>query len=134
MTISVTAKGIMAGTIVFSAIGLAIGVFLVPYPLHYAIGVGLGCAMSILKTFLLERSINKLTLSRPEDKKAAQNAMRLGYSSRYLMTGIVLVAAVLLLNIWGFAGAFVGTTAMTLGAIATKIFIKEDSPDSDPEP
>ena len=127
MTISATAKGIMLGTAIFSAAGLAIGMFLVPYPLQYAIGVGLGCAMSVLKTFLLERSINKITASSPEDKKTAQNAMRLGYSSRYLLTGIVLVAAVLLLDVWGFVGAFVGTMAMTLAAIAAKIFIKEET-------
>ena len=127
MKMSATAKGIMLGTLVFSGIGLAIGVFFVPYPGLYAIGVGLGCAMSLLKTFLLERSINKITEAVPEDKKAAQNAMRLGYSSRYLLTAIVLVAAVLLLDIWGFAGALVGTMAMTLAAIAARIFIKEET-------
>jgi len=126
-TLSAAAKGIMLGTLVFSAIGLGVGVFIVAYPGQYAIGVALGCTMSLLKTFLLERSINKITLSSPEDKKAAQNAMRLGYSSRYLLTGIALVGAWFLLDIWGLAGAFVGTMAMTLAAIAAKIFIKEET-------
>ncbi|MDR2183239.1 MAG: ATP synthase subunit I [Clostridiales bacterium] len=126
MTISATAKGIMLGTLIFSAIGLAIGLFLVPDPLFYAIGVGLGCAMSVLKTFLLERSINKITQAGPEDKKAAQNAMRLGYMSRYLLTAAVLVAAVFLLDIWGLVGTLVGTIAMTLAALAARIFVRGD--------
>jgi len=126
MTISATAKGIMLGTLVFSGIGIAVGVFLVPEPLFYALGVVLGSAMSVLKTFLLERSINKLTQADLEEKKAAQNAMRLGYTSRYLMTAIVLVGAWFLLGVNGLIGAFVGTAAMTLAAIAAKIFIKEE--------
>ena len=127
MTISATAKGIMLGTLVFSGIGLVVGVFVVPYPALYAIGVGLGCTMSLLKTILLERSINKITQAAPEDIKTAQNAMRLGYSSRYLLTAVALVGAVLLLGVWGFAGAFVGTMAMTLAAVAAKIFVKEET-------
>ena len=126
MTISATTKGIMLGTLIFSAIGLAIGVFLVPDPVFYAIGVGLGTAMSILKTFLLERAINKLTQAGPDDVKAAQNAMRLGYMSRYLMTAGVLVGAVLLLDLWGLIGTFVGTVAMTLAAVAARFFVKGD--------
>jgi len=130
MKISATTKGIMLGILVFSAIGLVVGIFLVPYPLRYAIGVGLGCAMSLLKIFLLERSINRVTSADPEDVKAVQNAMRLGYTSRYLMTGIVLVGAWFLLDYqtqaaWGLAGAFVGTASMTLAAIAAKLFINE---------
>jgi predicted PurR-regulated permease PerM len=122
---SATTKGIMLGTLIFSAIGLVAGVFLVPYPVYYAIGVGLGCAMSVLKTFLLERSINKITQAGPEDKKAAQNAMRLGYMSRYLMTAAVLLAAVFLLDLWGLVGTLVGTVAMTLAAVVLRFFVKE---------
>ena len=127
MTISATAKAIMLGTIIFSAIGLVIGLFMVSEPVTYAIGVGLGCAMSLVKIFLLERSITKVTQTNLEDKKAAQNAMRLGYSSRYLLTGIALVAAYILLNLWGVIGVFVGTVAMTLAAVAAKILTKEET-------
>ena len=127
MTISATTKGIMLGTLVFSALGLVVGVFLVPDPLFYAIGVGVGAAMSILKTILLERAINKLTQAGPDDVKAAQNSMRLGYMSRYFLTAGVLFGTVILLNLWGFVGALVGTIAMTLAAAAIRFFVKSDN-------
>ena len=127
MSISATTKGIMLGTLLFSAIGLAIGVFLVPDPVFYAIGVVLGTAMSILKTILLERAINKLTQAGPDNVKAAQNSMRLGYMSRYFLTAGVLFGTVILLGVWAFAGALVGTVAMTLAALAARLFVKGDN-------
>ena len=126
MTISTTTKGIMLGTLAVSAIGLVVGLFLVPDPAFYAIGVGLGTTMSILKMLLLERAINKLTQTDPEDIKTAQNAMRLGYMSRYLLTAGVLIGALLLLDLWGLVGTFVGTVAMTVAAVAMRFFVKED--------
>jgi len=127
MKVSATSKSIMLGTMAISAIGLAIGLFLVPDPLFYAIGVALGCAMSVLKTWLLERTVNRLLDSNPDDLNNAKNMVRLGYSSRYLLTGIVLVVAVLVFGTWGLIGTFVGTLAMTIAAFATKIFIKSDT-------
>lgn len=126
MKISATTKGIMLGTLIFSAIGLAVGVFLVPHPLFYSIGVVLGCAMSILKTFLLERAVDKLMQAGSDDVKSAQNFIRLGYTSRYLLTGVVLVGAFLLMDLWGLVGTFVGTLAMTLAVFSAKIFVKEN--------
>ena len=127
MSISATTKGIILGTLLFSAIGLVVGVFLVPDPVFYAIGVVLGAAMSILKTILLERAINKLTQAGPDSVKAAQNSMRLGYMLRYFLTAGVLFGTVILLGVWAFAGALVGTVAMTLAALAARLFVKGDN-------
>ena len=126
MSTSATTKGMMLGILAFSAIGLVIGLFFVPEPVFYAIGVVLGAAMSVFKIFLLHRAVKKLTQGDIDDKKAAQNLMRLGYMSRYLLTAAVFIAAVLLFGTWGFVGVFVGTVAMTLSAIAVRIFIKND--------
>ncbi|MCL2573262.1 MAG: ATP synthase subunit I [Defluviitaleaceae bacterium] len=126
MNISPTTKGIMLGTLVFSAIGLAIGMFFVPDPLFFAIGVVIGAAMSVLKTFMLDRAVSRLLQAGPDDVKSAKNFVQLGYMSRYLLTGAVLVGAFLLLDLWGLVGTFVGTLAMTLAAVSARLFIKNE--------
>ena len=127
MKISTTTKSIILGILIFSALGLVIGLFFVPDQLFYAIGVALGAGMSILKIYILERSVNKLTQADYEDVKTVKNLMRLGYTTRYLLTAIVFVAALLLMGTWGLVGTFVGTVAMTLSAVATRFFIKPDN-------
>jgi len=129
MKLSATAKGIILGILAFSALGLIIGLFFVPDQAFYAIGVGLGAAMSILKIIILERSVAKLTEADYEDVKTVKNLMRLGYTTRYLLTAVVFVGAVLLMGTWGLVGTFVGTVAMTLSAIAIRLFTKNSSND-----
>ena len=127
MKVSSTSKGIMLGILIFSALGLGIGLFFVPDLLYYTIGVVLGAGMSILKIYILERNVNKLTQADYEDAKTVKNLMRLGYTTRYLLTAVVFVAALLLMGTWGLVGTFVGTVAMTLSAIVARLFFKNDN-------
>ncbi|MCL2397561.1 MAG: ATP synthase subunit I [Defluviitaleaceae bacterium] len=123
MKLSNTGKGLIKGVIILSATGFAIGAFFVPNVLFYAVGIGIGAAISVLKTILLERSVNKVMEA--EKKSSARNAMRMGYMSRHLLTALVLFAAVYFLELSGLIGAFVGTLALTLSAYFIKFFGKE---------
>jgi len=128
MKLSGTSKNLMIGVVLFCAIGLAVGVFFAPRLGFYTAGVVLGCVMSLVKIFLLERAVNKAI--KTEDSAKAANAMRLGYMSRYLITAAVLFAAAFTMQLSGLVGTLVGAVALTLSAYGAKLFPKkgEDVP------
>jgi len=123
MNISGITIGMIKGTIVISAVGIAVGVFFVPHVLFYVIGVVLGAAVSVLKIVLLERSINK-ALS-VEDKTHASNIVRIGYMPRYILTASAMLGSWFLMGLSGFIGFFVGTLAMSFSAYIAKFFFKD---------
>jgi len=81
--------------------------------LYFAFGVILTSSLNVLKVFMLERTVRKVVdMDQPDTGK---NYVRLQYLLRYLLTGLVLLAAGLIsmyvhppfINIWGaVAGVF----------------------------
>ena len=77
--------------------------------LYFAFGVILTSSLNIFKVFLLERAVKKTTSLEIPD--AGKNYIRIQYLLRYLLTGIVLLAAGLIstyvdppfINVWGAA-------------------------------
>ena len=94
--------------------------FVFPPYLGYAIGLLLGCAVSILKVFLLDKTVGRVVSIEKADN--AKAAMSLAYSSRFLLTGAVLLFAVFVLGFAGIIGAFAGTLALTVSAYLVKLF------------
>lgn len=123
MKLSSTAKGIIKGIAVLSVVGFAIGVFFVPNIVFYGLGIVIGVVVSVLKVILLERAVDKVIGS--EDKKQAQNTMRMGYMSRYLLTGLAMFATVFFMGLSGLMGVFVATLSLTISAYLVKFFGKK---------
>ena len=126
-----TTKGLILGVLALSVIGFAIGAFFVPHLGFFAIGIILGCFMSVIKVILLERSVNKIIES--TDKKYAVNAMRLGSVSRFFLSGVALIFAALFLQASGVIGVFISTLALTLSAFFVRFFIKDDDKTTKPQ-
>lgn len=132
------ARGMIKGTVIISAVGLAAGILAILFVpdifetqgiIFYAVGVILGGTASMLRIVLLERSVTKALDT--EDKARANNTMRIGYAYRYLLTGLALLGGWLSgyffeMGAYGFIGAFVGTLAMAISAYTAKLFIKAE--------
>ena len=127
MNPSDTAKALIKGIIILSAIGMAAGIavciLIGANPLFYAIGLAIGVIMSVAKVIMLERAIGKVILL--EEKNQARNSMRMAYMSRLMLTAVLLFVALFFFELTGLAGAAVGTLALTLSAYGIKLFSKE---------
>lgn len=77
------------------------------------LGMLVGTVLSILRIYMLNKSINRVV---EMDKSNAQKVGALGYTVRYLITGVVLVMLVLY-----SVGALLGAAAIII--IVTKIAI-----------
>jgi predicted outer membrane lipoprotein len=73
----------------------------------FALGVFLTTALNVLKAVWLEHTVNRV--AEMEEGQAGSNLVRLQYLLRFLLTGLVMVAAVYLpfIHLWGaVAGIF----------------------------
>ena len=137
MGLSKTAKTMIFSTVViclvFFAAGLAVMGFVkaaaeFERPLPFAAGIALGCAVSVVKVILLEKSI-KLTIDIGEKSKAAPVGGLL-YTARFAMTGAALVAAFIFPGIFGRLGTVLGIVSMQLAAYTANIFLRKQQPDN----
>ena len=136
MGLSKTARIMIAATVVICLALLAAGLAVINLvgavsefekPLPFAAGLALGCAVSVIKIILLEKSI-KLTLDIGEKSKAAPIGSLL-YLARFALTGAVLVLAFIFHGIFGRIGAVAGILSMQLAAYTANIFLKKQQPD-----
>ena len=155
MNLSNTAKGLIKGIILLSAVGLIAGIFFIPLLpdwisqgnagfvfsvpqesaaeeafalppfVSYAIGLVLGAAVSIAKTILLEKAINQVT--ELEELSRAKTAMRTGYAGRFMMTAVLFFLAVFILGVPGIIGAFAGTLAMSFSPMFSRFLEKKET-------
>jgi len=75
--------------------------------LPFALGVFLTTALNVLKAVWLEHTVNRVV--EMEEGKAGSNLVRFQYLLRFILTGLVMVAAVYLpfIHLWGaVAGIF----------------------------
>ena len=137
MGLSKTAKIMIVSTgvicLVFLAAGLAVTGFVgaaaeFERPLAFAAGIALGCAVSVVKIVLLEKSI-KLTIDMGEKSKAAPVGGLL-YIARFAMTGAVLAAAFIFPGVLGRLGTVLGIVSMQLAAYTANIFLRKQRPDN----
>ena len=124
MNLTSTSKGMIKGVAIISAVGLA-GVFFVPHPLFYAIGLALGAVVSVVKIILLELSINRAL--KKQQKLGAGGTVVVGYTLRYMLTGLSMLAAWFFLDFSGLIGAFAGALALAFSAYIARLFFKEDN-------
>jgi len=84
--------------------------------LPFALGAVLGVATNIVKIVMLERAVNNAV---GMETKKAENYLRMQYFLRYIITGAVLAAAILLppFNIWGAA---LGIFTLPIAALFAK--------------
>ena len=122
MMINMMAKRFVSLTIISSIIILLIGSFFLEDVLGFALGVALGCLVSVLKILLLARSLDTAVNM---EKKDVSNYMRLQYTLRYSLTTIGLIGAALI-PIVDLFGAIGGVLSMYLAAYMMKIFFKDD--------
>ena len=89
--------------------------------LPFALGVLLTSALNALKILLLERTVEKAVVM---EEQGAANYVRLQYFLRFMLTGLVLIAAALLpfISLWG---AVAGTFTLQIAAYAVKFFLRD---------
>lgn len=105
-------NSMMLTMIGFTLIVYALGIFFVTDLMAWTIGVVLGLVIAILKLRVMTLTITK-ALEMPENK--AKSYTQKHYMLRYLLTGVVLVIAVLTPGI-NTVGVFVGLLSMKIGA------------------
>lgn len=108
MVLSDTSKSIMVCIVAVSAVALGVGVFFAADAWVYFKGLAFGTIITLLKTVLLERTVNKAL---DMNKHKADSYMRLHYMLRYTITGVVLVVAALEDSI-SLIGLIIGLLAM----------------------
>jgi hypothetical protein len=87
--------------------------------LPFAGGAVLGAGINVMKVFLLDRAVNKAVGI--EEGKSGAVYMRLQYFVRFILTGVVLVGAVLISTVL-FWGAAAGVLTNQLAAYSMKFF------------
>lgn len=102
----------------FTFIAYVLGVFLVNNQIAWALGILFGLVMAILKLKFMEKTFTK-AINMPENK--AKGYTQKHYMIRYLLTGAVLVIAVLTPGI-NTVGVFIGLISMKVGAY-TQLYI-----------
>jgi len=127
MKISVTAKRMIVGIIIYSLVFIAAGaLYYRSYSVFpFAAGILLMAALNCLKVAMLERVVK--TVADMDEKKEAGNYVRVQYLLRLLLTGIVLFIAatdkVPFVSLWG---AIAGIFTMQTAAFSLKFFPVED--------
>ena len=86
-----TLNKILLFTCILGLIAFGIGVFFTKDILGWALGIIVGTLVSVLKVFLLERTLNKAVDMSPED---AKNYTRSRYTFRMVLRILVLVASI----------------------------------------
>jgi len=156
MNLSNTAKGLIKGILVLSAIGLIAGIFFIPLLPDWIDQGGAGFIFSTPvqdaaaeETFAMPPfasyaiglvlgaavSIAKTILlekainqvTELEEFSRAKMAMRTGYAGRFLMTAVLFLLAVFVLGVPGIIGAFVGTLAMSFSPMFGRFFEKKET-------
>lgn len=127
--ISPTAKRMAVAVGIFFAVFLAIGLAVIRwvYPfegaLPYALGLALGCALSVTKILLIERALNQCA---DMEGKQATSYAQFQYVLRLGLTLAVLAAVVVLRDVFGLFGAILGILSLQISAYAAKLFLKKD--------
>lgn len=151
MDLSTEGKSLLKGILIFSAVGIIVGFFLIPSTttltitsvvdlpfdfyvsnrLGFALGVALAAFMSMAKVLLLERSVSKAM--KMEDAAKASLYMGVGYLPRMLLTVVVLAASVIFLGLFGIFGALVGTLSLSFSAYIIKFFERRSKGNKSPK-
>ena len=92
------------------------------YSVGFALGVGVAAGLNIVKVILL-----KFTVKRVINMESAMASSFTGsmYMARFLLTGLVLVAAHFL-PVVDLFGAAIGMLSLPIASYAIKFFIKQD--------
>ena len=120
MSLSATVKKMIIIMCVSGAVFIAAGAayYRSVEALNFALGAAVTTGFNVIKTIMLERSA--IRASGMEDGNAASNYVRLQSLLRFVLTGAVLVAAVLIPFI-GTWGAIAGVLTMNVAAFVVKI-------------
>lgn len=85
--------------------------------LPYALGLLLTSALNVLKVFIIEKQSQRIM--KMENPKTGKHYVTFQYFIRYILTGLVLVAAALIPFI-GLWGAIIGVLTMQIAAFSIK--------------
>lgn len=103
-------KALMIGTVVIGVIFIILGLFFHGDKLAWAKGVAFGTIFTGLKLALIKKTVDKaINMSKSDAEKHTVGQ----YTIRYILTGVVLVVALLEPSI-SFAGAVVGLFTMKI--------------------
>ena len=114
---------VIAVCLAFMAAGLLAIRFLYPFEgsLPFILGLALGCAHSVVKTVLLEKSLSRVF---DMEKKGAESLGRLHFFGRYLLTAAVFVVVILSKGAIGLFGAIAGVLSLQIAAYITGSLLK----------
>ncbi|MDR2931923.1 MAG: ATP synthase subunit I [Oscillospiraceae bacterium] len=110
----------------FLVIGLLVSVFIYPFeaPAPYALGLFVGCASSVLKVILMEKSLGKAA---DMEEKGAKNYGALMAMSRYFLTIAVFLLVVFFRDIFGLFGTIIGVLALQFSAYIANFVLRKNS-------
>jgi len=132
MNLSTEGKSLLKGVLILSVASALVGLFVVPAQglatsnvlgwdlelqlqvhnrINFALGVALAAVASVIKVFMLEKSINK---AMNMDASKAHVYMSVSYLPRMILTGVALVASAIFFGIFGIFGALAGTLSLTI--------------------
>lgn len=130
MNMSIPAKKMIFIIIVLAVVLIVVGVVLCltldffspddAFP--YALGLLLTSALNVFKVFVIEKQSQRIM--KMDDPKTGKHFVTFQYFIRYILTGLVLVAAALIPFI-GLWGAIIGILTMQIAAFSIK-FMKLD--------
>ena len=106
-------------------LGLLVTLIIYPFeaPLPYALGLTLGCLLSLGKVILLEKALDR-SLDAGEEK-SAKNYAHFQSILRYLLTIAVLLVVVLFPRVFGLFGVILGVLSLQISAYITGAIVKK---------
>ena len=106
---------------------LGIGIYAVMWPLstiHFSIGILIGIILSVLRIFLLSKTVEK-NLADVEDAKAAKAKIQFNHTLRYIITLVVLLLVAFNLHYISILGTAFSVTAFQVAIYLSNIEFKK---------
>ena len=116
-----TTRMILMSTYVIAAVALVVGLFFCEDKFTFFLGIALGTGFSTLKMIMMERSVKK---SLDMNSVSAGNYIRLNFTIRYFLTGVVLALAALVptIDLWG---AVIGVFASQVSVHFVNVLLRK---------
>ncbi|MCL1805887.1 MAG: hypothetical protein FWG28_07825 [Clostridiales bacterium] len=115
---------VVAVCVALLAAGLLLIRFAYPFEGYrpFIAGLAIGCAHSLAKAVLLEKSLSHII---DMQKEGAESIGRLHFIGRYLITAAVFVVVILSRGFFGFFGTIAGVLSLQIAAYITGHLLKD---------
>jgi len=125
--LSRTARIMIAWVVAICIVSLAVGLAVIRWyyrfeeSIPFMIGIALGCAHSVVKVALMEKSLLRTI---EMEKDGASDMGRMHFYGRYLLTGAVFVVVILSNDAIGMFGTIAGVLSLQIAAYITNSILR----------